>query len=375
MNGVEGFVPGGKPPKLIVTIPAYNEEETLAQAIREIPRSIPGVSKVEVLVCDDGSADRTSQVAHEAGAEYVIRLRRNFGLTIAFGTALQAAIEHGADIVVNIDADCQYVAEEIPTLIQPILSGEADMVSGNRQVAKLDHMPLSKRYGNRIGSFMLRAVAGSPVIDASSGFRAFTRECALRLNPYIGHTYTHQTLIQATHNGMVVKEVPVTFRASAREGNSSRLIGGVSTHIVKSLGTILRTMTSYRPLAVMGGLGALFILAGLFVGLIPLLGWIQQGDTAGHVQSLIASVVLIVMGIQFGVFGLLADAVASNRRTTEEILYRMKSGHTHDEAIVPPFEAPVVRAEEEPAPLAEPAAKAARRPRSPAERVAELSKH
>ncbi|HEY7025898.1 MAG TPA: glycosyltransferase family 2 protein [Candidatus Limnocylindrales bacterium] len=338
MNGVEGFVGGAKAPKLIVTIPAYNEEKTLAQAIQEIPRTIRGVSTVEVLVCDDGSADRTSQVARDAGADYVIRLRRNFGLTIAFGTALQAAIEHGADIVVNIDADCQYVADEIPTLIQPILRGEADMVSGDRQVAKLDHMPQSKKYGNRIGSFMLRAVAASPVVDASSGFRAFSRECALRLNPFIGHTYTHQTLIQATHNGMVVKEVPVTFRASAREGNSSRLIGGVSTHIVKSFGTILRTMTAYRPLAVMGGLGAAFMLAGVFVGLIPVLGWIAQGDTAGHVQSLIASVVLIVMGIQFGVFGLLADAVAANRRTTEEILYRMRSGHTHDEATVPPLE-------------------------------------
>jgi hypothetical protein len=324
--------------KLIVTIPAYNEELTLARAIREIPRTVPGISKVEVLVCDDGSTDRTSQVAAVAGADHVIRLRRNFGLTIAFSTALQAALEHGADIIVNIDADCQYAADEIPSLIQPILRGEADMVSGNRQVAKLEHMPMSKRYGNRIGSYMLRTVARSPVVDASSGFRAFSRDCALRLNPYIGHTYTHQTLIQAAHNGMVVREVPVSFRASAREGGASRLIGGVGTHIFKSMATILRTLTAYRPLTVMGGLGALFLVGGLFVGAIPVLGWISQGDTAGHIQSLIASVVLIVMGIQFAVFGLLADAVASNRRTTEEILYRMKSGQLQDAAIVPPLE-------------------------------------
>ena len=338
MTGWEGSFASGKPVKLIVTIPAFNEEATVGQAIREIPRSVPGVARVEVLVCDDGSTDRTVQVAREAGADYVVSLRRNFGLTVAFGTALQAAVEDGADVIVNIDADCQYLASEIPMLIAPILRGEADMVSGNRQVASLGHMPTSKKYGNRVGSFMLRAVAGSQVIDASSGFRAFSRECALRLNPYIGHTYTHQTLIQATHNGMVVKEVPVTFRASAREAGESRLIGGVFGHIVKSMGTILRTMTAYRPLAVLGGLGLLFLILGGLIGLIPIVAWIQQGDTEGHIQSLIASFVLILMGIQFAVFGLLADAVAANRRTNEEILYRLRASTPSESAIVPPFE-------------------------------------
>jgi hypothetical protein len=355
--------------KLIVTIPAFNEEATLDRAISEIPRSIPGISRVEVLVCDDGSTDRTAQVAREAGADHVIRLRRNFGLTVAFGAALQAALERGADIIVNIDADCQYVADEIPRLIEPILRGEADMVSGNRQVADLEHMPPSKRYGNRIGSLMLRRVAGSPVVDASSGFRAFSRECALRLNPYIGHTYTHQTLIQATHNGMVVKEVPVTFRASARAGGESRLIGGVSTHIVKSLGTILRTMTTYRPLAVLGGLGVMFLIVGGLLGLIPLVSWIEQGNTEGHLQSLIASIVLILMGIQFSIFGLLADAVAANRRMTEEILYRMKAGTRNGSVILPPLEEPL----DEPAPADEfvvPAARAQKRERQ----AAQLSK-
>ncbi len=335
MNGVEGSVGSGRPLRLIVTVPAYNEEATVGQAIREIPRSIPGVAQVQVLVCDDGSTDRTVAMAREAGADYVVSLRRNFGLTVAFGTALQAAIERGADVIVNIDADCQYLATEIPMLIAPILRGEADMVSGNRQVAALEHMPTSKKYGNRIGSFMLRAVAGSQVVDASSGFRAFSRECALRLNPYIGHTYTHQTLIQATHTGMVVKEVPVTFRASARDGGESRLIGGVGGHIVKSMGTILRTMTTYRPLAVMGGLGLLFLIAGALVGLIPIAAWIQQGNTEGHIQSLIASFVLILMGIQFVAFGLLADAVAANRRTTDEILYRLKKGSLRPSATRP----------------------------------------
>jgi hypothetical protein len=334
MSGAEGSFSAGLPAKLIVTIPAYNEEATVGQAIREIPRSVPGVARVAVLVCDDGSTDGTVQAAREAGADYIVSLRRNFGLTVAFGTALQAAVEQGADVIVNIDADCQYLASEIPMLIAPILRGEADMVSGNRQVASLEHMPASKKYGNRMGSFMLRTVAGSGVVDASSGFRAFSRECALRLNPYIGHTYTHQTLIQATHTGMVVKEVPVTFRPSARDNGESRLIGGVFGHIVRSMGTILRTMTAYRPLAVLGGLGLLFLILGALVGLIPILAWIQQGNTEGHIQSLIASFVLILMGIQFVVFGLLADAVAANRRTSDEILYRFRAGRSADGVIV-----------------------------------------
>ncbi|HUG49308.1 MAG TPA: glycosyltransferase family 2 protein, partial [Candidatus Limnocylindria bacterium] len=324
--------------KLIVTIPAYNEEETIERAIGEVPRTIPGIDKIEVLVCDDGSTDRTAEVARRAGADHIVRLRRNFGLTIAFGTALQSAVERGADIIVNFDADCQYVGAEIATLVAPILRGEADMVSGDRGVPGLEHMSASKKYGNRIGSYMLRTVAGSGVRDASSGFRAFSRECALRLNPYIGHTYTHQTLIQARHNGMVVKEVPVTFRPSARPNGGSRLISGVAGHVLKSGGTIIRTMTTYRPLSILGGLGLLLVVAGGLVGLIPIINWLQQGNTEGHLQSLIASVVLLLMGLQLLVLALLADVVSANRRLTEEVLYRLRAGKEPDSAIVPPLE-------------------------------------
>lgn len=244
------------------------------------------------------------------------------------------------------------------------------MVSGDRQVAGLDHMPPSKKFGNRMGSYLLRSVAGSQVHDASSGFRAFSRECALRLNPYIGHTYTHQTLIQALHNGMVIKEVPITFRRAARTGGQSRLISGVSGHIMKSLGTILRTMVTYRPLSVLGGLGVLFLVAGGLVGLLPLVAWIEQGNTEGHLQSLIASIVLILMGIQFAIFGLIADTISANRRMTEEVLYRLKHGTRKESAILPPLEEPLDNASS----LTDVRVPAGRGASSPADRAAPLSK-
>jgi hypothetical protein len=324
--------------KLIVMIPAYNEEATIGRVIREIPRSFVGISKVEVLVCDDGSQDGTVAAATAAGADHIVKLRRNFGLTTAFSTGLQACLALGADIIVNTDADSQYDPSDIERLIAPILQGEADMVSGNRQVDHLDHMPPAKKYGNRAGSWMLRVIAGSPVKDASSGFRAFSRECALRLNPYIGHTYTHQTLIQAAHAGMVVAEVPVAFRRSAREGGESRLIGGVGSHILKSLATIVRSLTTYHPLAVLGRLGLAFIIAGSIIVIIPITNWIAQGHTEGHLQSLITAGVLGLVGLQLVVFGLLADAVSATRRLTEEVLYLMKAERVRESAAVPPFE-------------------------------------
>ena len=319
-NGLTG---GNGKPRLVVIIPAYNEAPTVGRAIAEIPRSLPGVRRVEVVVVDDGSTDGTAEAARLAGADSVIRLKQNAGLTRAFATGLQAAIERGADIIVNTDADCQYDGREIPKLIAPILAGEADLVSGDRHIERLEHMTRSKQYGNRFGSWMLRIAADSPLRDASSGFRAFSRECALRLNPAIGNTYTHQTIIQAAHAGMVVREVPVTFRRSAREGGHSRLISSVGRHVLRSAVTILRTLTAYRPLSVLGFSGVLLLILAALVALIPLRDYIA-GDTAGHIQSLIATVALAIVGVLLVLFGLLADAVSANRRATEELLYRIK---------------------------------------------------
>jgi glycosyltransferase involved in cell wall biosynthesis len=275
-------------------------------------------------VVDDGSSDGTASAARAAGADAVIRLRQNAGLTRAFATGLQAAVERGADIVVNTDADCQYDGREIPTLIAPILAGEADLVSGDRQVPTLAHMTRSKQYGNRFGSWMLRIAAGSPLHDASSGFRAFTRECALRLNPTIGNTYTHQTIVQAVNAGLVVREVPVTFRESAREGGHSRLISSVGGHILRSGVTIMRTLVSYRPLSVLGISGLVLLLLSAVIGMIPLSDLVTTGTIVGHLQSLIASIALAIIGVVFLLFALLADAVGANRRVTEELLYRIR---------------------------------------------------
>jgi hypothetical protein len=185
-------------------------------------------------------------------------------------------------------------------------------------------MTRSKQYGNRFGSWMLRVAAGSPLQDASSGFRAFTRECALRLNPTIGNTYTHQTIVQAVHAGMVVREVPVVFRRSAREGGHSRLISSVVGHIMRSGVTIMRTLMAYRPLSVLGTAGLVALLLAAMVGLIPLGDLITTGTISGHLQSLLASVALLISGLLLLLFGFLADAVSANRRVSEELLYRIR---------------------------------------------------
>ncbi len=296
----------------------------MGRAVREVPRNLPGIGRVEVIVVDDGSTDGTGAAALASGADAVVRLRENTGLTRAFTVGLQAAVERGADIVVNTDADCQYVGSEIASLIAPILAGEADLVSGDRQVSSLGHMTRSKQLGNRFGSWMLRVAADSPLQDASSGFRAFSRECALRLQPAIGNTYTHQTIVQAAHAGMVIREIPVTFRPSAREGGRSRLISSVAGHILRSGVTIMRTLVAYRPLSVLGITGLVALGIGALIALIPLSDFITTGDTAGHLQSLIASVAFGIAGIVLLLFGLLADAVAANRRVTEELLYRVR---------------------------------------------------
>jgi len=308
--------------KVVVMIPAYNEEKTISKVIKEIPREMPNVSEVKVIVIDDGSSDKTLEVARKAGADYAMRNTANSGLAFTFQRGLDAALELGADIVVNTDADFQYNQNEIPKLINPIIGGKADIVSGNRQVEKLDHMPFSKKYGNILGSKVVKISAGYDIIDASSGFRAYSKEAALRLFVTSPHTYTHETLIQAKHKNLKVLEVPVEFRK--REGSDSKLIKNVYSHIKKSSSTIVRNTLMYNSMKAFGYIGLLLIL----LGLIPMVRWyylsyiLAQGGE--HIQSLLLGVMLIVFGGLSILLGFISDLIAINRRHLEDLLYRAK---------------------------------------------------
>ena len=309
--------------KLVVMIPAYNEEKTIGKVIREIPRKIPGISKVGVLVMDDCSIDKTIEEAKKAGADYVVRNTKNSGLAYTFQKGLNLALKLDADIIVNTDADFQYNQQEIPNLITPILQGKADIVSGNRQIERLGHMPFSKKYGNLIGSRVVSMLMkNSRIIDASSGFRAYGREAAEKLFVMSKHTYTHETLIQAAQRDLRVIEIPVEFRK--RDGGHSKLIKSVGSHIKKSMATIVRSTLMYNPLKALGYIGIILII----IGAIPLIRWYYLSyiirDAGSHIQSLLLGILLIIFGGLTVLLGFISDLIAINRRYLEEILYRLK---------------------------------------------------
>lgn len=304
--------------KLIVTIPAYQEEATIADVIREVPREIEGVGRVEVLVLDDGSTDNTVAESLAAGADHVISHRTNLGLARTFRDAVHQALKRGADIIVNTDADNHYDQSRIPDLIRPILEGRADITVGSRNIKELP-MRWSNKWGNLLGSFLVRTLAGLPHgIDVSTGFRAYDREAALRLNIMSTHTYTHETLIAAMEQGISIVDVPLPARYVSRP---SRLIKGIAAHILRALSVILRTYAAYQPMRVFATLSFLLILAGM-VPLVRFLVLYIGGDAGGHVQSLIAGAVLILVGFQVFVLTLLASAISWNRKMIEEILWR-----------------------------------------------------
>ncbi|MGQ9718221.1 MAG: glycosyltransferase family 2 protein, partial [Anaerolineae bacterium] len=308
------------PLKLIIQIPAYNEESTLPQTLRDLPRSLPGVDEVEVLVIDDGSTDRTAQVAQELGVHHVVRLKQHQGLAAAFTVGLETALRLGADIIVNTDADNQYAGEDIARLVQPILEGKADIVVGDRGVATLQHFSPVKRLLQKWGSWVVGRAAGIPIPDATSGFRAFTREAALRLTVMGEYTYTLETLIQAGARRMTVVYVPVRTNPQTRP---SRLIRSITSFIALSAVTIVRFYTMYRPLRVFMTLGGVLIAGGVALGL-RFLYFFLLNQGAGHVQSLILAAILTIVGFQVCLIGLVADLIQMNRKMLEEILYRVR---------------------------------------------------
>ncbi|MHA1696293.1 MAG: glycosyltransferase family 2 protein [Candidatus Helarchaeota archaeon] len=307
--------------KLIIIIPARNEEETISQVLQEIPRKIQGIEKIETIVLNDASNDKTKERAINAGASYVLINKIHLGLARTFQKGLDKALRLGADIIVNTDGDGQYNQKEIPQLIKPILEKKADLVIGNRQIKNLKFMKAGNKYGNMLGSFVLRKLSGAEVRDASSGFRAFSRETALRINVRFNHTYTHETIIQSVFNKLLIVEIPIEFRV--RQAGKSKLIHGIFKHIRNSGLIILRAILLYKPLKTLFYFGIIIMAPGILLGLRFIYFFIIEHNS-GKIQSLILASILILMGFFIIILGLIGDLIANNRKLNEEILYYLK---------------------------------------------------
>ena len=305
--------------KLVVQIPAFNEEAILGKAVASIDRRVPGFSEVAVLVVDDGSTDRTAEVARESRADRVIRLPAHRGLAAAFSTGLEEALAMGADVIVNFDADLQYDAADIPALVAPILAGTADLVIGDRGPGSLEHFSPGKRLLQRIGSWVVRQASGLEVADAASGFRALSREAARRVNVFSRMTYTLETLIQAGSKDLRVASVAVAARPPARR---SRLYSSVGKYVLVQGANVLRITALYKPLKMFSAAAAIFLFFGVVLGARYLWFVISDQNPSGHVQSLILAAVLIVVGAQTFLIALLADLVGINRTLLEELKLR-----------------------------------------------------
>lgn len=306
--------------KLIVQIPAYNEEATIAQTLRDIPKKIDGITSIETLVIDDGSTDKTVEAARKAGATHILQLKTHRGLSSAFTAGIDAALRLGADVIVNTDADNQYAAADVARLVTPIVKGTAEVVIGDRDVANSPHMSAFKKMLQRFGSWTVGMAAGMSVADATSGFRAFSREAALQINVFNPFTYTLETIIQAGNRNLGVQSVVVKTNAPTRP---SRLYRGVGTYLRKSVATIFRVHTVYRPLKTFFAIGTVLMLIGIAIG-ARFLYFFATGDRGGHVQSLILAAVFLIAGFQTWLIALLADLVAVNRRLSEDMLIRLR---------------------------------------------------
>jgi glycosyltransferase involved in cell wall biosynthesis len=302
--------------KLIIQIPCHNEEASLPIAVAALPKSIPGIETIEVLVINDGSTDRTVEVARELGVKHVVGFPRNQGLAKTFMLGIRSCLEQGADIIVNTDADNQYDARDIPALIEPILSGRAEIVVGARPISTIEHFSPVKKLLQRIGSGVVARVSGTRVADAPSGFRAFTREAASKLNVFSEYTYTLETIIQAGQKNMSIVSVPVRVNADLRP---SRLVRSLASYVRRSVVTMLRILVIYRPFQFFLTLGSVLFLAGL--GLSGrFLYFYMSGQRQGRVQSLILAAVLMIFGFQTGLLAFIADLQSVNRRLLEELL-------------------------------------------------------
>ena len=306
-------------PKLIIQIPCFNEGGTLALTLSELPRSVRGFSCVEWLIIDDGSTDDTLEVARRGGVDHIISLPHNQGLAAAFMTGIEAALKAGADVIVNTDGDNQYDARAIPDLVQPILDGRAQIVIGERPIMEIDEFSLTKKVLQRLGSAVVRIASGTQIPDATSGFRAFHRDAAMRLCVFNTYTYTLETIIQAGRKNIPIESVKIRSNPATRP---SRLVKSVLTYVRRSIATIVRMFVLYYPLRSFVILGTLFLIPGVLIGLRFLLKYLA-GDGTGHVQSLILAAVLLVSAMIVYGAGIVADLVAANRTLLEEVRMRL----------------------------------------------------
>lgn len=306
--------------KLIVQIPCYNEETTLPQTVRDIPRQITGIDKVEILIIDDGSTDRTVEVARELGIEHIVRNKQNKGLARTFRAGLEACLTFGADIIVNTDGDNQYAGADIPKLVAPILAGQADIVVGDRQTDTVAHFSPLKKLLQKVGSSFVRRLSETEVTDAVSGFRAFSREAAIKMNVVSSYSYTIETLIQAGKKHLAVVSVPIGTNAKTRE---SRLFKSIPDFIQRQVTTIIRMYAMYQPLRAFFYIGLITSLMGL-IPIVRFLFFYAIGEGDGHLQSIILGGVFLTLGFISFLAALLADLIGHNRQLIEMTLERVR---------------------------------------------------
>lgn len=306
--------------KLIIQIPCYNEAKTLEIALNDLPKSIDGIDEIEYLIINDGSSDDTVKVAKSWGVNYVVNFKNNKGLAKGFLAGIDAALRNGADIIVNTDADNQYSGADIEKLVSPILDGKSDIVIGERPIDQTEHFSPLKKKLQHLGSWVVRRASKTSIPDAPSGFRAYSREAAMRLNVVNEYTYTLETIVQAGRNKMAITSVPIATNPELRK---SRLFNSMFSYIKKSVLTIARAFVMYKPLKFFTIIGMSCIAIGIIIG-IRFVYYFLNGAGNGHIQSLILGSMMIVVGVQTFIVGLQGDIIAANRKLLEDIQYRVK---------------------------------------------------
>lgn len=311
--------------KLIIQIPCYNEADTLEIALNDLPKQIDGIDEIEYLIIDDGCKDNTVEVAKNWGVHHVVSFAQNKGLAKGFMAGLDACLRNGADIIVNTDADNQYCADDIPKLIRPILDHEADIVIGERPIDDTEHFSWIKKKLQHFGSWVVRKASHTNIPDAPSGFRAFSRDAAMRINVINDYTYTLETIVQAGRNRIPITSVPVRTNPELRE---SRLFHSIWSYVKKSMLTIFRTLMMYKPLYCFTFVAAVPSIIGFLVG-VRFLVFYFRGNGTGHTQSLLLACTLLIIGFVTFVIGMLADVISANRKILEDVQYHLKK-HEYD---------------------------------------------